>query len=532
MIALLESYKAGLFRKEHWLNNIISGLIVGVVALPLAMAFAIASGVKPEQGIYTAIIAGFLTTVFGGSRLQISGPTGAFIVILSGITATYGVSGLQIATVMAGIMLAIMGLFRLGALMKFIPQSVILGFTAGIGVIIWVGQWKEFFGLKTNLAPDVHFHEKFLGLLESFPTLHIATTIIATISLLILIIAPRINLLKRIPGPLIVLILGTAAQAVFNFKDVSTIGSAFGGIPQSLQGFSFISGFSWQLVPVLMGPAFAIALLGAIESLLSATVADRMAGTKFNPNQELIGQGIANFVVPFFGGFAATGAIARTATNIRNGATSPLSGIIHCVTLLAIVLLLAPLAVNVPLAVLAAILFVVAWNMSELHHIAHVFKTAPRTDIIIMFVTFIFTVFVDLVVAVEVGVAMAALLFMRRMASNIDVHAENEIDTQAILLKEGITYVPGEVAVYRIEGPLFFASIESFEKAMQRFTHIPKTIVFNLAHVTYMDLTGISHLDDLIDFFHTKGSRVILTDINQKVQRRLERGGILKKLQI
>ncbi len=529
MIAILEAYNAGLLKKEHWTRNIISGLIVGVVALPLAMAFAIASGAKPEQGLYTAIIAGLITTLFGGSRLQISGPTGAFIVILSGITAQHGIAGLQIATVLAGIMLTVMGIFRLGALMKFIPQSVIVGFTAGIGIIIWVGQWKDFFGLTLPKTGPLPFHEKFMILIDSLPTLHTATTVMAVLSLAILLITPRIKTLRRVPAPLIVLVLSTAAQSLFQFSGISTIGTAFNGIPGTLQGFSIMPGFDFTHIGDLLGPAFTIAMLGAIESLLSATVADRMAGTKFNPNQELIGQGAANIIVPFFGGFAATGAIARTATNIRNGANSPLSGVVHCVTLLGIVLVLAPLAVNVPLCALSAILFVVAWNMSELPHALTILKTAPRADALVMIITFGLTVFIDLVVAVEVGVILAALLFMRRMATNIEVHAaQDEIDIAPLLAKEGIEYVPGEAVVYRVEGPLFFAAIESFESAMKRYDHTPKTVVLNLSKVTYMDLTGISHLKELIDFFEKSGSKVALVSVHDRVQKYLVRAGIMK----
>jgi SulP family sulfate permease len=406
MIAILESAKAGLFRKDQTLPNMIAGLIVGVVALPLAMAFAIASGAKPEQGLYTAIIAGFLVSALGGSRLQIAGPTGAFIVILAGITAKYGIGGLQTATLMAGVMLIAMGFAKLGKIIRFIPDPVIAGFTAGIGVIIWVGQWKDFFGLPS--VHGEHFHEKLLQLLAALPHFHPATTMLACLSLALLLFTPKIKFFKRIPSPLTAMVVATALQSYFHFDGIATIGIAFGGIPRGLPHF-VVPDLHLPHIIELIVPAFTIALLGAIESLLSATVADGMAGTKHNPNQELIGQGVANVVAPLFGGFAATGAIARTATNVRNGGTSPLAGIVHALTLLLVILFFAPLAENIPLCALAAILFVVAWNMSDLKHVVHLARSAPRADVAILFITFGLTVFMDLIVAVSVGVVLAML---------------------------------------------------------------------------------------------------------------------------
>ncbi|OYV47382.1 MAG: sodium-independent anion transporter, partial [Burkholderiales bacterium 21-58-4] len=381
--ALLEAYRSGLFERKHLLPNIVSGLLVGIVALPLAMAFAIASGARPEQGLYTSIVAGFLVSAAGGSRIQIAGPTGAFIVILSGITAKYGITGLQVATLMAGMILLMLGMARMGVIIKYIPDPVIVGFTAGIGVIIWVGQWRDFFGLPA--VTGKHFHQKLWELLHALPHLHATTTLIAIMSLALVIFSPRIPGLKRVPGPLVALIVATALQAAFHFPGVRTIGSAFGGIPQGLPAFS-MPGITTSQVIELIGPAFTIAMLGAIESLLSAVVADGMAGTRHDSNQELIGQGIANIVSPLFGGIAATGAIARTATNIRNGGSSPLAGIVHSVTLTLIVIFLAPLAVNIPLAVFAAILFVVSWNMSEARRFVAMIKRAPRADVVILLV--------------------------------------------------------------------------------------------------------------------------------------------------
>jgi sulfate permease, SulP family len=407
MIALVEAHRAGLLSRAHWLPNVVAGLVVGVVALPLAMAFAIASGARPEQGIYTAIIGGGLIAILGGSRVQIAGPTGAFIAILAGVTAKHGIAGLQIATLMAGVMLVLMGLARMGGVIKFIPAPVIVGFTAGIAVIIFVGQWSAFLGLPQ--PEGAHFHDKLWHLLQSLPQTHLPTLWLALLSLLLVSFAQRVPGLASIPGPLTAMAIATALQASLQLPGVATIGSAFGGIPTGLPEFSLPEISLSQLI-TLMGPAFTIAMLGAIEALLSAVVADRMSGTQHDANQELVGQGIANVVAPLFGGFAATGAIARTATNIRNGANSPLAGIVHALTLVAVLLFMAPLAADIPLAVLAAILFVVAWNMAETKHVVRLMKTASRAEKLILVMTFVLTVFADLVLAVGVGVALAVLL--------------------------------------------------------------------------------------------------------------------------
>jgi len=523
VIALLEARRAGLFQRQHWLPNIISGVIVGVVALPLAMAFAIASGVKPEQGLYTAIVAGLLVSMFGGSRLQIAGPTGAFIVILAGVVAEHGVAGLQLATLMAGIILLLLGVARMGAVIKFIPAPVIVGFTAGIGVIIWVGQWKDFFGLPGVTA--THFHEKLWQLLQALPHLHLATTALACVSLALLILSARVPYLKRVPGPLVALVVATLLQAVFHFDGVATIGSAFGGVPQGLP--------SWQWPEVtlsrvieLIGPAFAIAMLGAIESLLSAVVADGMAGTRHNSNQELVGQGIANIAAPLFGGIAATGAIARTATNIRNGGTSPLAGIVHAATLLAIVLLLAPLAENVPLAALAAILFVVAWNMSDVRHFAKMLRRAPRADVVILLVTFALTVFADLVVAVNIGVILATLHFLRRMASSVGVLQVERDELRRELAASGLAEPPDGVLVYTIEGPLFFAAVENFERALANTHSDPRQLIIRLRHVPFIDVTGLQVLEDVIVRLRERGVRVLLAEANARVHGKLKKAMI------
>ncbi len=525
MLAFLEAHKAGLFAREHWLRNIVSGVIVGVVALPLAMAFAIASGAEPEQGLYTAIVAGFIVSVFGGSRLQIAGPTGAFIVILAGITAEYGIEGLQIATLMAGLMLLLLGLAKMGSIIKFIPDPVIVGFTAGIAVIIWVGQWPSFFGL-----PDVtgeHFHNTLWQLFQVFPELHWTTTALALLSLLLVIYGPRFPGLTRVPGPLIALVVATVLHVVFNFDGVATIGSAFGGIPQGLPEFQ-LPDITWNKVIELIGPAFTIAMLGAIESLLSAVVADGMAGTRHDSNQELVGQGLANVLTPLFGGFAATGAIARTATNIRNGGTGPLSGIVHAITLVLMLLFLAPLATNVPLAALAAILFVVAWNMSEVKHFTKMVRRAPRADVVILLVTFGLTVFADLVVAVNIGVILATLHFLRRMATSVEVRQATEDELTREFAHVSHWQLPPDVLVYTVEGPFFFGAVENFERALAGTHSDPKVLIIRMKWVPFIDITGLQTLEEVILDLQRRDVRVMLSGANPRVEAKLRKAGIVR----
>lgn len=524
MIALVEGYRAGLFSRSQWWPNILAGLIVGIVALPLSMAFAIASGARPEQGIYTAIIGGGLVTLLGGSRLQISGPTGAFIVILAGITAKYGIAGLQVATLMAGIILLVMGLAKMGGLIKFIPIPVIIGFTTGIGVIIFVGQWAYFLGLPKSGGD--HFHEKVWSLLLSLPQTHWPTLLIAALSLSIVLFANKIKLFKRIPGPLLAMVFATIFQAVVQLPGVATIGSMFGDVPQGLPSFAWPD-MSVSQVLSLVGPAFTIAMLGAIESLLSAVVADRMAGTHHNSNQELIGQGVANIVSPLFGGFAATGAIARTATNIRNGGTSPLAGIVHVLTLVLILLVLAPLASSIPLAALAAILFVVAWNMSELHNFGRLLLRAPTADRVVLVVTFLLTVFVDLVVAVNIGVMLAIFHFLRRMAASVETRevAEDALEREfanGINLKR-----PEGVMVYEIDGPMFFAAIESVERVLKHTSTDPEALVIRLRRVPFIDATGLQSIEEVVSDLHKRGIQVFLCEANASVLEKMRRTGLV-----
>ncbi|HGC5939983.1 TPA: SulP family inorganic anion transporter [Legionella pneumophila] len=525
MNTITESYRAGLFQKKYWLQNIISGLIVGVVALPLAMAFAIASGAKPEQGLYTAIVAGLIVSVMGGSRVQIAGPTGAFIVVLSGITAQYGISGLQIATLMAGFILILFGFARLGTIIKFIPSPVIIGFTSGIAVVIWVGQWQYFFGLPT--PGSGHFHEKFWNLLQSFPHLNIATTSLGICALFIVLYSNKLPGLKRIPGPLAALVMVTIIQSVWHFEGVATIGSLFGGIPQGLPAFIWPEITMGRLIE-LTGPAFAIAMLGAIESLLSAVVADGMSGTRHNSNRELVGQGIANIVAPLFGGFAATGAIARTATNIRNGGNSPLAGIIHSITLILVLLFLAPLAVNLPLAALAAILFVVSWNMSEARHFIKLIRVAPRVDVVILLVTFCLTVFVDLVVAVNVGVMIAVLHFLRRMVNSIQIQRMSEEQLSQELAQEKNFDLPEGVMVYVIEGPFFFGAVETFQRALTNTHNDPRVLIIRMRWVPFIDVTGLQAMEEMIMNLQKRGVRVLLSEANSLVEAKLRKMGIVQ----
>ena len=526
MIALLEAHRAGLYARAHWLPNIVAGIIVAVVALPLAMAFAIASGARPEHGLYTAIIGGGLVTIFGGSRLQIAGPTGAFIAILAGVTAKYGIAGLQVATLMAGVILLLMGMARMGGVIKFIPAPVIVGFTSGIGVIIFVGQWRDFLGLPKVVGE--HFHEKLWHLIQVLPQIHLPTAGLALISIGLILFAPRIKRLRRVPGPLVAMVVATVLQAVMQTPGVATIGSEFGGIPTGLPSLTLPDLTIGQLL-LLIGPAFTIAMLGAIESLLSAVVADGMSGTRHNSNQELIGQGIANIVTPLFGGFAATGAIARTATNIRNGATSPLAGIVHAAMLVGVLLFLAPLASSIPLAALAAILFVVAWNMSEVRHFAHILSKAPTADRVILVITFLLTVFADLVVAVNVGVILAILQFLRRMSEVVETQ---QVDTQVLqveLAQHGVDHLPPSTIVYEIDGPMFFGAVENFERALLQTHTDPKTLIIRLRRVPFIDITGIQMFEEVTGKLRMRGVKVVLCEANQRVLTKLSKAGVVGK---
>lgn len=524
MISLLEAYKAGLFRKGELIPNVTAGLIVGVVALPLAMAFAIASGARPEHGIYTAIIAGFVVSTLGGSRVQIAGPTGAFVAILYSVTIHFGIDGLRLATLMAGLILIVMGVARLGSVIRYIPSPVVLGFTTGIGFIIWVGQWNDFLGLPK--AAGEHFHERFAGTLELLPQFRPAALGLGLFSLLLIWGSKYVKGLRWMPGPLAALVCATLLQWGCHFDGVATVGSAFGGIPAGLPQFA-----PPKLTPALLiqliGPAFTIAMLGAIESLLSATVADGMAGTQHDANQELIGQGIANVIVPLFGGFAATGAIARTATSVKHGGSSPLAGIVHVLLLTATLLFLAPLAMHIPLTTLAAILFVVAYNMSELSRFKYVVLHAPKADVVILLTTFTLTVTVDLVVAINIGVIVAVFHFMRRMIEAVEVQHLSQADLRFDLDELGWQSLPHGLLVYEVAGPLFFGAVQTFEHALLRLQDAQGVLVLRLRHVPFMDLTALDSLAEVIEELRAKGIRVILCEANHRVVTKLWKAKIL-----
>jgi len=517
----LEAWKAGLFRKHNWLPNMAAGVVVGVVAIPLAMAFAIAAGAKPEQGLYTAIIAGLIVTLFGGSRVQIAGPTGAFAVLLASVTAQYGLGGLQAVTILAGIILIVFGIAHLGSVIKYIPESVILGFTAGIAVVIWVGQWPNFFGLPATTSE--HFAGKFVEMLQALPALDLTTTLLGIVSVIVIVLWPKVPALGKIPGPLMALIGGTVFVAIARPESVATIGSAFGGLPGGLPTFA-LPDFAWENLAELIRPAFAIALLGAIESLLSATVADGMTGTKHDSNQELLGQGAASIAAALFGGFAATGAIARTATNIRHGGNSPLAGVFHVITVVIVLVALAPLAADVPLATLAAILFVVAYNMSEIGRIARIAKRAPRSDVAVMLITIALTIFADIVVAVEVGVILALLNFFRRMTAAVGVTEVDDDTTTGMSVEQ----VPAfrDVLVFAIDGPFFFGAVDQFESALLHTNTEPRAVVVSMEKVPFIDLTALASLQATIEQLHKHEITVALCCANTEVAARLDKAGI------
>jgi SulP family sulfate permease len=524
VFAIFDAYKAGLWNSRSLIPNIMAGLIVGVVALPLAMAFAIASGAKPEQGIYTAIVAGGLSAIFGGSRVQISGPTGAFVVILANITATYGFQGLQVATLLAGAILILMGLLRFGNVIKFIPYPVIAGFTMGIGVLIFVGQWKEFLGLTGIPSFPMPFYEKLWHLIYNIPTLDPMTSFLGSFSLAIVIGTPKF--IKHVPGSLVALIIATLLQITFDFQTVATIGSVFGSIPQHFPEFHLPS-LRFSQIFELIGPAFTIALLGAIESLLSATVADGMTGTRHYSNQELIGQGIANIFAPLFGGFAATGALARTVTNIRSGGTIPLASIVHCLVLVFVLLFLAPLAKHIPLCTLAAILFVVAYHMSDGPHFIYILKCAPRYDKIVLLITFFLTIFTDLVMAVNIGVIISMFFFIRRMNQSMSIEKNEH---QKLVLQASMEVIPelsSETMVYSIHGPLFFGVAEKMIHVLSNTHTVPKTIVFRMKDTPFMDMTGLTTFREIIGQYHRKGVKVYLCEANEKVRQKLINTGVI-----
>ncbi|HVZ41118.1 MAG TPA: sulfate permease [Candidatus Kapabacteria bacterium] len=518
LLTTLRDYSRGQF-----LRDIGAGVIVGIVALPLAIAFAIASGVSPEKGLITAVIAGFLISALGGSRVQIGGPTGAFVVIIYGIVRQYGEGGLAIATIMAGILLVIMGVARLGALIKFIPHPVIVGFTSGIAVVIFSSQIKDFLGLQMGPVPS-EFFDKWREYVLHLSTINPEALAVAAGSLLIIVFWPRIS--RRVPAPLIALLAATAVVQLFSLH-VETIGSRFGAIPSSIPTPS-IPQIDLATIKTLFGPALTIALLAAIESLLSAVVADGMIGGKHRSNTELIAQGIANMASPLFGGIPATGAIARTATNIRNGGRTPVAGIVHAVVLLLFMLLLGRWATLIPLPCLAAILVVVAYNMSEWRSFRAMIRS-PLSDAVVFVLTFVLTVAIDLTVAIEVGMVLSILLFMRRMAmvTNVGVitrelnDEDGDDEAQAVAALQ----MPG-VEIYEINGPLFFGAAYKFAEAMNVVESGPTVRVIRMRNVPALDATGLHALRDAWEQLRKRGGQLVLAEIHAQPLTALEKAGL------
>ncbi|MCC3375952.1 SulP family inorganic anion transporter [Cohnella sp. REN36] len=509
-------------------KDLISGLIVGVIAIPLGMAFAIASGVKPEYGIYTTIVAGIMISLFGGSRFQIGGPTGAFIPILFAIVMQYGYENLLIAGLLAGIMLVLMGVLKLGVLIKYIPRPVTIGFTAGIAVIIFSGQIVNFLGLT-----QIEKHEDFLSnmkeILIRFETINLYSVMTALICLAVIILTPKF--LPRVPGSLIGLIVSTVVASILFKGHVATIGSSFGTIPSTLPHFH-APNITWERITTLLQPAFIIAMLGGIESLLSAVVADGMTGKRHNSNRELIGQGIANIVTPFFGGIPATGAIARTATNIKNGAVSPISGVIHGVVVFLVLILFAPYASEIPLASMAPILMLVAWNMSERKAFAHVLKT-KTSDSLVLATTFLLTVFTNVTTAVEVGLLLAVLLFVKRMSDLLTV-AKMLPDPASDKVKAHMvseSHDCPQMSIYTIEGPLFFGAANMFEKSIMDTIHLrPKILLLRLGKVPFMDMTGESNLSSLVNHFKKGGGLVMISGMKPQPLQVLQKTGLYDRI--
>jgi SulP family sulfate permease len=511
LLLTLRSYKI----QDFW-ADLIAGLTVGLVALPLAMAFAIASGVPPQAGIYTAVVAGFVISALGGSRVQIGGPTGAFVVIVAGIVAKFGVSGLLIVTVMAGAMLVVMGLTGLGTAVKFIPRPITIGFTNGIAILIASTQIKDFLGLQVGTVPS-EFVARMSMLSKNISTLQWQTVALSVASLAIILFVPRLT--RRIPGSIVALALATACVAFFALP-VATIGSAFGGIPTGLPRIS-IPTFRPDLILPLIPSALTVALLAAVESLLSAVVADSMTGGRHNSNVELVAQGIANMVSPLFGGIPATGAIARTATNVRSGAKSPVAGMIHALTLLTILLVAAPLARFVPLATLAAVLFVVAYNMGEWKEIGVILRLSAA-DKAVWAATFFLTVFADLTVAVEVGIALAALLYIYRIAQTTTVEP-----VTSEYIEEGRLHIlqdkqlPQYVTILRIHGPFLFGTTDKLEEATANLNDFAPVVVLRLRNMTALDATGLYALEKLADRLQKSGRTLLLCGAREQPERLL-----------
>lgn len=490
---------------HKFLHDLLAGVTVGLVALPLAMAFAIASGLTPQAGIYCAMVTGFLISALGGSKTQIGGPTGAFVVVIAGIVAAHGVDGLFMCTVMAGVMLVIMGLTGMGSAVKFIPRPIVIGFTNGIAILIASTQVKDFFGLSLETVPGV-FWLRMKALAQNFHTLSVETTVLAVGTVAIILLCRAIS--SRIPGAIVAMVLGTLAVKLFHLP-VETIATRFGGIPSGLPHLQ-IPAFRPELIHGLLGPALTVAMLGAIESLMSAVVSDRMSNDRHNPNVELVAQGFANVVAPMFGGLPATGAIARTATNIRSGAQSPVAGIIHSLTLLAILLFASPLVSFVPMAVLAGILMVVAYNMGEWSEITGLLKLT-KTDVSVWLLTFALTVFADLTVAVQAGMILAALLFISRVAATTTVSQVTDDyveDGRAHILQD--KDIPYYATIFRIHGPFLFGATDKISVVTENIHKLPPVVILRLRNMTALDATGLFALEEVARTLKASGRELIL----------------------
>jgi len=493
------------YDRHKFLSDLIAGITVGLVALPLAMAFAISSGVPPQAGLYCAIVTGFLISALGGSKTQIGGPTGAFVVVVAGIIAKYGIDGLFTCTMMAGVLLVLLGVTGLGSAVKYFPRPVVIGFTNGIAILIASTQIRDFFGLRMEHVPGDFFHRmKAYG--EAWHTISVPATALSIISVAIMIVC--LKYAKKIPGAILVTFGATAVVTLLHIP-VETIGTRFGGIPSGLPTFAMPS-LHYDLIRQLLSPAFTVAMLGAIESLMSAVVSDRMSGDKHNPNVELVAQGVANIVSPLFGGLPATGAIARTATNVRSGAKTPVAGIIHAATLLAIVLFAAPLVKHVPLAALAAILIIVAYNMGEWEEIPEILKLS-KADISVWLLTVTLTVVTDLTFAVEVGMVLAALMFIRKVSKTTTVSraTKDYVADSSVHVLQGKD-IPDYAVVYRVHGPFLFGATDKFAEILHSMDQLPPIVILRLRNMTAIDATGLGAIRDLADALHASGRSLLL----------------------
>ena len=522
------------YSKEKFMADLMAGLIVGIVALPLAIAFGIASGVSPEKGIITAIVAGFIISALGGSRVQIGGPTGAFIVIIYGIIQQFGLSGLMVATMLAGVFLILLGVFRLGTIIKFIPYPIVVGFTSGIAVTIFTTQIKDLFGLEISSMP-ADFISKWGVYFSHFHTVNWPSMLVGLLSIAIIALTPKVS--KKIPGSLIAIVVMTLAVYLLKefagISSIKTIGDFYPNIKAQIPALT-MPDITWEQVKLLFPTAMTIAVLGAIESLLSATVADGVTGDRHDSNQELIGQGIANVCTPLFGGIPATGAIARTMTNINNGGRTPVSGIIHAVVLLLIFLVLMPLAAYIPMACLAGVLIIVSYNMSGWRTFRALMKN-PKSDITVLIITFLLTVIFDLTIAIEVGLVIACLLFMRRMAETTqvkliadEIDPAEEIDVQ--LHEEEHLIIPQGVEVYEINGPYFFGIANKFEDLMAGMANHPKVRIIRMRRVPFIDSTGIHNLQTLCAMSRREGTEIVLSGVQEKVYEVLDHAGLCDEL--